>query len=73
MIGWLIEAYCLGRTDAKAGRKPRPHHKGQIAGARDRTYRCYRLGHRDERRRMRAEKRLAQIELWEATGLREGP
>ena len=59
MIGLLIGAYCLGRSDAKAARRPRA--RSAHCAAREVT--CYRLGYRDELRRMAHELRLAQLEL----------
>jgi hypothetical protein len=70
VIGLIVEAYCLGRADAKAGRRVRANHRGPRAW--DRTHAIYRLGYRDEVRRMREERRLAQFELDLHQEYREG-
>ena len=66
MIGAIFAAYCQGRCDAMHGHEPDPIVlPGRVSGAFWRVDGAayYRLGFRDETKRMEAERRLAQLEL----------
>jgi hypothetical protein len=58
MIGHLVAAYCRGREDAAAGRRPR-----SCYGRERYAHQIYRTGHSDERKRMAETGRLPQLEL----------
>ncbi len=58
LIGRLVGAYCLGREDARRGRRR------AVRGKRDAEFNAYASGLRDELARM-AEPKLEQLELFD--------